>query len=347
MTRDPTSRPGAHNAGDDETGEERLIARHFRPLARHPGAFGLVDDCAAIAPPAGHDLVLKADAIVSSVHFFPEDPADAVARKALRVNLSDLAAKGATPLGFLLSLALPKPIDEAWLAGFAAGLDADAQAYQIPLLGGDTVLSPGPIMVSVAVFGSVPHGRMLLRSGPQVGDVLVVTGTIGDAALGLLVRRERAAAARWGLTEAARDHLLARYLLPQPRNAVTQALRAHASGGMDVSDGLIGDLGKMCRAAKVSAEVEVTQIPFSDAARAAIAADPTLIEPALTGGDDFEVLASVPAGKLDALKTQCEALGIPVTAIGRFVAAGEGGPQARILAAGAPLVFARTSFSHF
>ena len=243
-----------------------------------------------------------------------------------------------TPLGFLLSIALPDGIEDAWLAGFAAGLGEDAQTYGCPLLGGDTVRSPGPVMISIAVFGAVPHGTMLLRRGPRAGDLLVVTGTIGDASLGLLLRQDGAAAARFGLTPAARDHLLARYLVPQPRNAVAEILRAHASGGMDVSDGLVGDLAKMCRAAGVSADVEVTRVPFSQAARAALTADPTLIETALTGGDDFEVLASVPQARLDDLVAQAAAVGVAVTAIGRFVAAGEGG---------LPLAFARTSFSHF
>src|SRR5712691_10348377 len=170
-----------------ESGEERLIARYFKPLAKHPGAFGLADDAAAIAPPAGCDLVLKTDGIVGGVHFFPGDPPDTVARKALRVNLSDLAAKGARPLGFLLTLALPKEIGERWLASFARGLGEDADTYDCPLLGGDTVRTPGPVTISIAAVGAVPHGKMARRSGARPGDRVVVTGTIGDAALGLLL----------------------------------------------------------------------------------------------------------------------------------------------------------------
>jgi thiamine-monophosphate kinase len=202
-------------------------------------------------------------------------------------------------------------------------------------------------MISIAAFGSVPHGRMLLRAGPKPGDVLVVTGTIGDAALGLALRRDTAAVGRWALGEEARDHLLTRYLLPQPRNAAAEALRTLATGGMDVSDGLVGDLAKMCRAANVSADVEVARIPFSDAARRALAADPALLETALTGGDDFEVLASVPEARLAELRAQAAAVGVAVTPIGRFEVADPGGPQARFLAGGRPLTFARTSFSHF
>src|SRR5438552_17552339 len=190
-----------------ESGEERLIARYFKPLAKHPGAFGLADDAAAIAPPAGCDLVLKTDGIVGGVHFFPGDPPDTVARKALRVNLSDLAAKGARPLGFLLTLALPKEIGERWLASFARGLGEDADTYDCPLLGGDTVRTPGPVTISIAAFGAVPHGKMARRSGARPGDRVMVTGTVGDAALGLLLRRDSATGKRWGLDQRAQDHL--------------------------------------------------------------------------------------------------------------------------------------------
>jgi len=169
--------------------EDRLIARYFRPLASHPGALDLADDAAILVPPPGCDVVLKADAIIGGVHFFPEDSADAVGRKALRVNLSDLAAKGAKPVGFLLSLALPDGTPDAWLASFADGLRADAQLYGCPLLGGDTDRTPGPVMVSIAAFGTVPHGAMVRRSGAKPGDTVFVRGTIGDAALGLKLRR--------------------------------------------------------------------------------------------------------------------------------------------------------------
>ena len=179
--------------GDAGSPEDRLIARYFKPLARHPAAFGLSDDAAAITPPAGHDLVLKTDGLIAGVHFFPDDPADDVARKALRVNLSDLAAKGAAPLGFLLAIALPKGFSEDWLAAFARGLGEDADRYQCPLLGGDTDSTPGPISISIAAFGTLPQGTMVRRSGARVGDHVFVTGTIGDAALGLRLRQDAGA----------------------------------------------------------------------------------------------------------------------------------------------------------
>jgi len=328
-----------------QSGEDRLIARYFAPLAKHPGAFGLADDAAVLAPPAGCDLVLKTDGIVAGVHFFPDDPPDTVAKKALRANLSDLAAKGATPLGFLLTLALPREIGDAWLAPFARGLGADAEAFGCPLLGGDTDSTAGPITISIAALGAVPQGKMLRRAGASAGDRVVVTGTIGDAALGLLLRNDMAAAERWGLGREASNNLLQRYLVPQPRVAIAEILRTHASAAMDVSDGLAGDLAKLCRASAVNAEIEVARVPLSTGARAALAKEPALIETIITGGDDYEVLACVPADKIETVRQLASAAGVPISEIGA-VAAGEG--KARFLGSdGEPLAFSRTSFSHF
>jgi thiamine-monophosphate kinase len=327
-----------------DSAEDRLIARYFGPLAKHPGALGLMDDAAAIVPPPNCDLVLKADAIVGEVHFFPDDPPDTIARKALRVNLSDLAAKGAKPLGFLLSLALPDGIGEEWLAAFAGGLGADAEQYECPLLGGDTDRTPGPVMVSIAAFGTVPHDSMVRRSGAKVGDRIVVTGTIGDAALGVRLRKQPDAAARWGLDPAMREHLCNRYLLPQPRNAVAETVRRFASAAMDVSDGLAGDLAKLCRASGVAAQVEAARVPLSAAAAAALRHDASLIEPILTGGDDYEILAVVAAAKLAAFRAAALSLGVDLTDIGEITA----GDAPRFLGRdGQPLKFARQSFSHF
>jgi thiamine-monophosphate kinase len=327
------------------SGEERLIARYFKPLAKHPGALGLMDDAAVIEPPAGCDLVLKTDGIIAGVHFFPDDPPDTVGKKALRVNLSDLAAKGAKPLGFLLTLALPKEIGDAWLAPFAQGLGADAQLFGCPMLGGDTDHTPGPITISIAAFGAVPRGKMLRRAGAKPGDRVAVTGTIGDAALGLTLRRDAAAGERWGLARQQQTVLQRRYLVPEPRNAIAEVLRRHASAAMDVSDGLAGDLAKLCRASGVGAEIAVSRVPLSEAARAALAKEPALIETILTGGDDYEVLACVPAAQLEPLRRQAAAAGVAVTEIGTLIA-GEG--EARFLDSnGAPLAFARPSYSHF
>jgi thiamine-monophosphate kinase len=329
-------------AADDDkmSAEDRLIAKHFAPIASHPGALGLSDDAAFITPPPGCDLVLKTDAIVGGVHFFPDDAAHTVASKALRVNLSDLAAKGARPLGFLLSLAIPKEIGDAWLGDFANGLRGDAVLFACPLFGGDTTLTPGPATISIAMFGSVPEGTMVRRAGIKPGDIVFVSGTIGDAALGLMLRKDAAA---WKLETAQCQHLISRYLLPQPRNALAEAVRMHASAAMDVSDGLAGDLAKLCRASKAMVTIDTAQVPFSDAAKAVIAAEAAMLETALTGGDDYEILCTVAPAKADSFRAAAKAANVPVTAIGTI----EAGNGARFLRGGEALTFKRASFSHF
>jgi thiamine-monophosphate kinase len=329
-------------APDDISAEDRLIARFFGPIATDPGALGLSDDAAFIKPPSGCDLVLKTDAIVGGVHFFPEDAAQAVASKALRVNLSDLAAKGARPLGFLLSLTVPKDIEEDWLSGFADGLRGDAVLFGCPLFGGDTDRTPGPVTVSIAMFGSVPEGTMVRRAGAKAGDRVFVTGTIGDAALGVALRGGKAKT--WKLNDAQRQHLMSRYLLPQPRNVLAEAIRNHASAAMDISDGLVGDFRKLCRASGVAADINVAHVPVSDAAKTVIAGDAAALELVLTGGDDYEVICTVPKKKAESFRAAAKTAGVPVTELGE-IKTGEG---ARFIdAAGKPLVFKRASFSHF
>jgi thiamine-monophosphate kinase len=330
-------------ANSTESAEDRLIARYFRPLAKHPGAFGLIDDAAVVTPPAGCDVVVTTDGVIAGVHVFADDRPEHIARKALRMNLSDLAAKGATPLGFLLSLALPAAIDEAWLADFAQGLGEDAEHYGCPLLGGDTDRTPGPTSVSIAAFGAVPHGKMVRRSTAKAGDLIVVTGTIGDAALGVLLRRDGNLAKRWRLSEPMSAHLSQRYLLPEPRNALANAVLQNATAAIDVSDGLAGDLAKLCRASGVAAKIDVARVPLSDAVRTAVAADPAAIETALSGGDDYEIVLTLAPDKLPALRAAAHHAGVAVAEIGR-IAAGEG---ARFVHHGKALNFARPSYSHF
>jgi len=330
-------------ARDQQSAEERLIARYFRPLATHPGAFGLTDDAAVLTPPPGCDLVLTTDGVIAGVHFFADDPPDTIGRKALRMNLSDLAAKGAKPLGFLMSAALPAGIEEKWLAGFAAGLGADAERYQCPLLGGDTDRTPGPTAISIAAFGAVPQGKMVRRSTAKAGDYVVVTGTIGDAALGVLLRKEPGLGDRLRLDEAVREYLRQRYLLPQPRNELAEAVLAHASAAMDVSDGLAGDLAKLCRASGVGAEIDVASVPLSGAARTALVADPALIDTVLTGGDDYEIVLTLPPERVAAFSVAAERAGVAISVIGCIVS-GEG---ARFIRNGNELKFDRPSFSHF
>ena len=322
--------------------EDDLIARFFAPIAG-PGALGLKDDAACLTPPPGRDLILTKDALVAGVHFFADDPPAAIARKALRVNLSDLAAKGADPLGFLLALALPIGFETSWIEAFARGLGEDAARWGIPLLGGDTVKTPGPAMVSVTALGTAPTGRMVPRTGVRAGDLIFASGTIGDSALGLQARLspQRFAA----LSPGARDHLLARYLDPEPRLALAPVLRHHASAGMDVSDGLVGDVTKMLKASGVSAVIRLCDAPLSQAAREAIAMEPALFETAMTGGDDYELLVAASPHEAKVLQEDARAAGVPLTLIGEAVAGA--GPPRFIGADGAQMIFARGSFSHF
>jgi thiamine-monophosphate kinase len=330
----------------NQTGEDEIIARYFRPLAKHPAAYGLIDDCAALTPPAGSDLVLKTDAIIGGVHFFPDDPADKVAQKALRVNLSDLAAKGAKPEGFLLALALPKEVDRNWLKAFARGLGKDAEAFGCPLLGGDTDRTPGPVTIAITVFGTLPRGSMVLRSGANVDDRVMVTGTIGDAVLGLALRQESAAVDRWAaLTRRELAHLSERYLVPQPRNAIAEALRQHASAAMDVSDGLVGDFTKLCAASGVSADIDAMRVPLSSGAHRVVAEEPALLDRMLTGGDDYVIVCTVPPKKVASFQAAVAKAGAPIAEIG-VVTKGSAAPRF-LDGSGKPLRFRQLSFSHF
>ena len=321
-------------------GEADLIARYFAPLAG-PAGLGLRDDAALMRPPPGEDLVLTTDALVAGVHFLADDPPGTIARKALRVNLSDLAAKGARPLGFLLALALPADWRDEWLAAFAEGLGADVSAFNCPLMGGDTVSTPGPLTLSVTAIGAVAQGRMPRRTGVRAGDRLYVTGTIGDAALGLKFRLGGGPA----ISQADKAFLLERYLTPEPRLTMIGAMAAHASGGMDVSDGFVGDLTKMLDVSGVSGRVQIDRLPLSVAARAAIAADPDLFEVAATGGDDYELLASAPRQSAAAFEAAAAAAGAPLTFVGEAVEGRR--PPSFIGPDGNPVIFEHGSYSHF
>jgi thiamine-monophosphate kinase len=327
----------------EQAGEFGLIARYFAPIAGRDG-LGLIDDAALLRPARGYELVVTADALVAGIHFFPDDPPASIARKALAVNLSDLAAKGARPDGFVLTLALPRGWRHDWLAAFAQGLAAMAGEGGCPLIGGDTVSTPGPLTLSITAFGSVPAGRMVQRSGAGTGDLVAVTGTIGDAALGLKAHGPDRPAWVDALPEADRAYLADRYLHPQPRLAFAFALQNHASAAMDVSDGLVGDLGKLLAASKVGAEIDLDAVPLSGPARNGIMADPALAELAWTGGDDYEILCTAAAGDYPSLAAAAEAEGLPLTVIGRVTA--EAG-AVRYLEAGRPRSFARGSFVHF
>ncbi len=325
------------------SGEDSLIARYFKPIATDPGAFGLVDD-AAILKALGEDIVVTTDAIVEGVHYLASDPPDTIARKALRTNLSDLAAKGATPAGFVLTLAL-RTADENWLGPFARGLGEDAKSFACPLLGGDTVSTPGPVTISITAFGRLPEGKMVRRSGARPGDQIMVTGTIGDAMLGLDVLKNGPIAKALAGDPKGSEMLIARYRVPQPRNALAIAVRDHATAAMDVSDGLAGDLAKLCAASSVTAVIDTPSIPVSATAAGLLARGAVGMEALITGGDDYEILCTVAEAGADAFAEAARQAGVTVTAIGTIMA-GEGLPRF-LDGAGRELALTRLSHSHF
>jgi thiamine-monophosphate kinase len=290
-------------------GEFELIARYFAPLAKgFKGAGGLKSDNAFLAADARHDLVVKTDTIVAGVHFLTDEKPGFVGAKALRVCLSDLAAGGASPYAYQLSLALPKGWRESWVADFARGLAADQRTYGIVLCGGDTVVTPGPLTITITAFGRVPRGRGLGRQGARAGDELWVTGTIGDAALGLL-------AARGQLKSLALEK---RYRLPLPRTALGPRLIGIASATADVSDGLLADAGHVAEASRLAVEIERERVPLSSSARRAVNVKPALWANVLGGGDDYELVIAVPPRRRAALRAAARAAGVRVICIGVF-----------------------------
>ena len=269
------------------------------------------------------------------VHFLPADPPGQIAQKLLRVNLSDLAAMGAAPLGYLLALARPKEITDGWLAEFCAGLAADNAAFEIALLGGDTVSTPGPLTLSLTAIGEVPRGAALLRGGARVGDDVWVSGTLGDAALGLKTLQGALAVA-----EPARAFLIERYRLPQPRLALGEALRGIASAAIDVSDGLVADLGHILEISGVGAELRADALPLSAAARDL----PGARDAALSGGDDYELLFTAAPEREAGIAALARQLGIPLTRIGAIRA----GSDLRIFdASGRAIVPPSKGWQHF
>jgi thiamine-monophosphate kinase len=322
-------------------GEFEMIKSLFAPMAGE-GGLSLEDDAAVLRPSPGADLVLTKDALVEGVHFFADDPPESIARKLLRVNVSDLIAKGARPRGFLLALARGPRHDQEWLARFAAALGEDARHYGIELLGGDTVKAAQG-MFSLTAIGEVPKGRMVRRQGGAPGDRLYVTGTIGDAALGLALRTSPAPGWAAALLPEHRAFLLDRYLHPQPKAALAPLVCARASAAMDISDGLVGDAEKL--ALCLGRTVFIEKIPLSEAANAILAQTPDLLETVLTGGDDYEILMAVPPAESTAFEAEALRLGVPVANIGHLGAVDA--PHVWQDASGQPLSFARKSYAHF
>jgi thiamine-monophosphate kinase len=321
--------------------EFTLIADIFAPLsAAAPGAYGLKDDAASFAPRDGMDIVLTVDALVEGVHFLSSDPADSIARKLLRVNLSDLAAKGATPVGYLLTTAWRPDTKLEWISDFAAGLAADQRSFGVALWGGDTVSSPGPLTLSLTAIGEAPAGRMLRRAGAKAGDALFLTGTAGDAALGLDVVQDRLR-----VPEEDRAALVARYRLPEPRVGLGPRLIGVAHAALDVSDGLMADLAHLCDVSGVGARIDAAKLPLSPAAARCLAREPALIERILTGGDDYEILFAAPLEKVAELESLAIAAGVRITRIGTALDAAES--LSAVSASGEQLALKQLGFRHF
>lgn len=323
-------------------GEDELIRRFFAPLAG-PAALGLADDAALFAAPAGREIVLTADALVAGVHFFPDDPPASIGGKALGVNLSDLAAKGARPEGFLLTIALPDGWSEAWLGAFCDGLGAMAREHACPLFGGDTVRTPGPLTLSITALGSVPAGRMVRRTSAVAGEVICVSGTIGDAHLGLLLSPSDRPVWAGRLSPTQIAFLVDRYRHPRPRTALAPILCEFATAAMDISDGLGGDLRKMLAVSGSGGFVDLDAIPVSLPGAASVAAEPALFERLVSGGDDYEILFTLPPDRWSDVRDAAARSGIAVTAIGRT----EAEPGLRFRRDDHPVALQPGSFSHF
>jgi thiamine-monophosphate kinase len=327
------------------SGEEGLIQVYLAPLAAgYPGAYGLADDCATIAPPAGHELVVTTDALVRGVHFLADENPDAIAWKALAVNISDLAAKGARPLAYLLALSLPQAPTAAWMRAFADGLSRAQDAFGCVLVGGDTDHTPGHLALTITAFGSVPTGGMVRRDGANPGDAIYVSGSIGDSTLGLHLLLSPGAPTLTSIDGDTAAFLVRRHRFPAPRVPLIDALAASASAAMDISDGLAKDLDRLARASGVGATVELPRIPLSDAARTAVAAGMATIADLVTGGEDYEILCTIPPARSTAFEQAANSAGVPVTRIGTIVAG------ASVVAhddQGRPFILDRKGWDHF
>ncbi|HEY1708385.1 MAG TPA: thiamine-phosphate kinase [Rhizomicrobium sp.] len=293
-------------------GEFALIAELFAPLATARHAFGLKDDAATLPVRDGQQIVVTTDTIVAGVHFLDSDPPGTIAQKALRVNLSDLAAKGAKPFGYLLALSLPSAIGMTWLRTFAKGLADDQAHFAISLLGGDTTATPGPLAITITAFGQLPKGTMLRRGGAKPGDVVFVSGTIGDAGGGLAVQRGEGK----GWSRAVCDHLQHRYRVPQPRTGLGPLLRGVASAALDVSDGLLADLEHIAETSRVQIVVEGQSVPRAAALRAFWGESDEAVLRAVTSGDDYEIAFTVPPSREKKVMAAAARSGVPVSRIG-------------------------------
>lgn len=291
--------------------EFKLISEIFAPISDLVRGRGLVDDAALFSSSPGHDIITTADSIVQGVHFLADDrPAD-IARKALRVNLSDIAAMGGTPRHYLLTLALPKTLDDAWLEAFAGGLASDHEKYSVSLLGGDTVTTPGPLTITIACFGEVRVGRAIARNMALPVDDIYVSGTIGDSMLGLEMLGGRLQASSELL-----DYFSRCYRLPEPQCSLGPRLVGMANAAIDVSDGLMADLEHICNASKVRARISLATIPLSDFAFGYVQKKSDLFFRLLAAGDDYQIIFTANAELRRSISDLSAELGVSITRIG-------------------------------
>jgi len=305
------------------TKEHDLINRYFAPLCSGPDeapAFGLRDDTALLVDRSGDDLLITTDTLVASVHFFPDDSPASIAAKSLAVSVSDIIAKGGEPESYLLNLALPASVNETWLLVFSKALERAQKHFGCQLVGGDTVSTQGPLMVTITLAGKIARDKMVRRKGAGVGDLVFVCGPIGDGALGLMVRNIELKQRGVNLTSKQSMFLLDHYLSPQPRLELAPLIVKYASAAMDVSDGLAGDFEKLCEASGVGGQIKSSLVPLSDATKSALAQNPQLLKTILSGGDDYQVLCCVPDVKADEFEGKAKG----VTRIGEIVALEEG-----------------------
>ncbi len=327
------------------TDEFGLIRRFFAPLAAgEDGALDLRDDAAVLRPNPGCELVLSADTIIAGVHFPDDADAGDIARRALRVNLSDIAAKGALPRGYLLSLQISDGIDEDWLSAFAQALAQDQETYGLRLLGGDTTRTPGPLAINISIIGQISENKAIRRTGARRGDDVYVTGTIGDAVLGLAILQSRISPP----DVAFRDELVSRFASPQPRVTAGPGLVGLAHASADVSDGLVADLGHICEASDMGADIRLEDIPVSDAARSVVTDNQPLRLSLLSGGDDYEIVFTAPVEARADIASVALETGVAMTRIGQIVERGSRDRPVHVLdGAGRELDIGHGGYRHF
>ncbi len=335
----------AGSGGPVFRGEEDIIQAVFAPLAGDTeGAFGLSDDAALLSPASGEALVLTSDMIVSGIHMLDGAAAADIGYKALAVNVSDLIAKGADPVCYLLSIALPGPADRDWLEDLGRGLGAAQQDFGCVLVGGDTVATPGPISLSITAIGRLPAGQMVRRSGATPGDFLYVTGTIGDGVAGLALLQEPGRAGADSVTDAEREALVSWYLRPRPEPRLAPVVREYASAAMDVSDGLAADFAKLCAASNCGAHVEVERVPISDASALLLEAGLLTRADLISGGDDYRVLSAVPPALCGSFEQAVREAGAQATPVGEIIA---GRNCVLFDVDGQPMELSRAGYDHF